>query len=249
MFEIATVDFLIILLIISIFTIIQSLFGIGILVFGTPTLLLLGYEFTEVLSYLLPPSIVISFCQVYPNQRYIELYKYNVFLYLLPMVIIGLLTVIYFSKFNLMLFVGLILLFTFTSRLSLIPTLFLNNFLSKNFKFGLMITGFIHGLSNLGGAPLLAITNGLYGNKKEIQVNMAYAYFTMATVQLVILCATNVFTYGFSTLLFPLIAFFIFWFFGNKVFVWATELFYYNALTFFILCYALLLIFKSVHYI
>ena len=112
-----------------------------------------------------------------------------------------------------------------------------------------MITGFIHGLSNLGGAPLLAITNGLYGNKKEIQVNVAYAYRTMAIVQLVILCAMNVFTYGFGTILFPLIAFFIFWFFGNKVFVWATEIFYYNALTFFILCYALLLIFKSVHYI
>jgi hypothetical protein len=165
------------------------------------------------------------------------------------MVIVGLLTVIYLSKFNLMLFVGLILLFTFASRLSLTLTYFLNNFLSKNFKFGLMITGFIHGLSNLGGAPLLAITNGIYGNKKKIQVNMAYAYLTMAIVQLVILCAMNVFTYGFGTILFPLIAFFIFWFFGNKVFVWATEIFYYNALTFFILCYALLLIFKSIHYI
>ena len=81
MFEIVTVDFLVILLIVSIFTIIQSLFGIGILVFGTPTLLLLGYEFTEVLSYLLPSSIVISFCQVYPNQEYIKLYKYNIFFY------------------------------------------------------------------------------------------------------------------------------------------------------------------------
>ena len=246
MFTIVSIDFLIVLIIISLLTIVQSLFGIGILVFGTPTLLLLGYEFTEVLSYLLPPSIVISFCQFFPNTRYIELYKFNVFFYLLPMVIFGLLTVIYLSEFNLMLFVGLILLFTFTSRFSLTLAHFLNNFLSKNFKFGLMVTGFIHGLSNLGGAPLLAITNGIYDNKKEIQVNMAYAYFTMATVQLVLLCVMNVFTYGFGTILFPLTAFFIFWFFGNKVFVWATEIFYYNALTFFILCYAFLLIFNSI---
>ena len=84
MFTMMPVDFLIIIIIISLFTVVQSLFGIGLLVFGTPTLLLLGYEFTEVLSYLLPPSIVISFCQVYPNIRHIELYKFNVFLYLLP---------------------------------------------------------------------------------------------------------------------------------------------------------------------
>jgi len=246
---IVSVDFLIVLITISLLTVVQSLFGIGILVFGTPTLLLLGYEFTEVLSYLLPSSIAISFCQFYPNQRYINLYKYNVFLYLLPAVIIGLFTVIYFSKFNLMLFVGLMLLFTFASRLSLTLTSFLNTFLSNNFKFGLMITGFVHGLSNLGGASLLAITNGLYDNKREIQVNIAYAYFTMATIQLVILLVANVFIFDFSNLLFPIIALFIFWLFGNNFFLWATESFYYNALTFFMFCYALLLIFKSVYYI
>ena len=161
------VDFLIILIIISLFTIVQSLFGIGILVFGTPTLLFLGYEFTEVLSYLLPSSIAISFCQIYPNQKYIELYKFNVLLYLLPMVVIGLLVVIYFIEFNLMFFVGIILFFTSITRLSTSLTSYFNIFLSNNFKFGLMITGFVHGLSNLGGASLLAITNGLYDNKKK----------------------------------------------------------------------------------
>jgi len=243
------VDFLIILIIISLFTIVQSLFGIGILVFGTPTLLFLGYEFTEVLSYLLPSSIAISFCQIYPNQKYIELYKFNVLLYLLPMVVIGLLVVIYFIEFNLMFFVGIILFFTSITRLSTSLTSYFNIFLSNNFKFGLMITGFIHGLSNLGGAPLLAITNGLYDNKKEIQVNIAYAYFTMAIIQLVILYITHMFIFEVHIIFFPLISILIFWFFGNRIFLWATESFYYNILTFFIFCYALLLIFKSVYYI
>ena len=112
-----------------------------------------------------------------------------------------------------------------------------------------MITGFIHGLSNLGGAPLLAITNGLYDNKKEIQVNIAYAYFTMAIIQLVILYITHMFIFEVHIIFFPLISILIFWFFGNRIFLWATESFYYNILTFFIFCYALLLIFKSVYYI
>ena len=34
-----------IFLVISVFAVIQSLFGVGLLVFGTPTLLLLGYAF------------------------------------------------------------------------------------------------------------------------------------------------------------------------------------------------------------
>ena len=249
MFEIVTVDFLVILLIVSIFTIIQSLFGIGILVFGTPTLLLLGYEFTDVLSYLFFSSIAVSFCQVYPNQKYIVRYKFSVLLYLLPMVAIGLLVVIYFAEFNLMLLVGLILFFTFITRFSTYLTSYLNNLLSTNFRFGLMITGFIHGLSNLGGAPLLAITNGMYDNKKEIQVNIAYAYFTMAIIQLAILVVTNLFMFDLYAFILPLFSIIIYWFFGNKIFVWATEKFYYNTLTIFILCYSLLLIFKSVYYI
>ncbi len=44
--------------------VVQSVFGVGLLVFGTPTLLLLGYPFDQVLAYLLPCSILISALQV-----------------------------------------------------------------------------------------------------------------------------------------------------------------------------------------
>jgi uncharacterized protein len=43
---------------------IQSVYGVGLLVFGTPVLLLLGLPFPEVLAYLLPCSIAISTLQV-----------------------------------------------------------------------------------------------------------------------------------------------------------------------------------------
>ena len=53
------------------------------------------------------------------------------------------------------------------------------------------MVGFIHGLTNLGGAPLVAITTGIYNKKTKVQANIAYAYLTMAAVQTIILIATG----------------------------------------------------------
>ena len=73
--ELETIDFLVILLVIIFFTIIQSIFGVGLLVFGTPTLLLLDYTFYETLSFLLPSSIIVSLLQVYNGWSRIVFYK------------------------------------------------------------------------------------------------------------------------------------------------------------------------------
>src|SRR5689334_5010852 len=51
-------------LIVGTLSVVQSLFGIGLLVFGTPSLLLLGYSFADTLAILLPASITISVLQV-----------------------------------------------------------------------------------------------------------------------------------------------------------------------------------------
>jgi len=49
---------------IVVFAALQSVFGIGILFFGTPTLILLGYPFVETLAVVLPASIAVSLLQV-----------------------------------------------------------------------------------------------------------------------------------------------------------------------------------------
>ena len=54
--EIQQYYYLIIILII-----LQSIVGIGVLVVGTPLLLLLNYEIIEIISFLLPISILTSF--------------------------------------------------------------------------------------------------------------------------------------------------------------------------------------------
>jgi hypothetical protein len=46
--------------------VIQSLFGVAIVLFGTPLLLLLGYDFSYTLSVLLPISIAINLPCVSP---------------------------------------------------------------------------------------------------------------------------------------------------------------------------------------
>ena len=48
-------------------SIIQSLVGVGILLFGTPILLLFGFHYFEVLNVLLPISIIINFFQFNRN--------------------------------------------------------------------------------------------------------------------------------------------------------------------------------------
>jgi hypothetical protein len=63
---------------IFVFSILQSIFGIGILFFGTPTLILMGFTFVETLSVLLPASIAVSLFQVakggLPERRLIGTY-------------------------------------------------------------------------------------------------------------------------------------------------------------------------------
>ena len=245
MFNLELSEATILLLVISFFTIVQSVFGVGLLVFGTPTLLLMGYSFPETLSYLLPASIVVSFLQVYNNWNQIILYRINVIFYILPMVVIGLLLVIYYFNFNLHLAIGLMLLFISLTRFSEELNKSLESYLSNNYRLGFILTGLIHGLTNLGGAPLVIITNGLYKNKKEIQPNIAYAYLFMAVIQIVVLIITETFVFSFVVLIFPILASIIYLCLGNFIFDFTSEKFYYNIMTFFILFYGLILVSKT----
>ena len=53
-----------IILIVLFASVVQSVFGVGVLLIGTPLLLSFGYPFFEVLSFLLPTSLIISIIQV-----------------------------------------------------------------------------------------------------------------------------------------------------------------------------------------
>jgi len=238
-------DVIILLLVLSFFTIVQSVFGVGLLVFGTPTLLLMSYSFPETLSYLLPPSIIVSLLQVYNSRNQIVLYRFNVIIYILPMVVIGLLLAMYYFKFNMHLIIGSMLLLNSLIRLSEKLNKSLESYLSNNFKAGFLFTGIVHGLTNLGGAPLVILTNGIYKNKKEIQPNIAYAYLFMAISQVITLLIIKEFFFTFEVLLFSSVSGLIYLFLGSRIFEFTSDKLYYNIMTFFILVYGFLLVLKS----
>ena len=56
--------FIDILLTIIFTSVIQSMFGTGVLLFGTPLLLLYGYDFQFALTILLPTSVMINIFQI-----------------------------------------------------------------------------------------------------------------------------------------------------------------------------------------
>ena len=90
---------------------VQSLFGTGVLLFGTPILILLDYEFQHALAYLLPVSILINVIQIKDNFIKVE-FSFIKNLYLLsgPFIFFTL----YFIKIDLTdlsHFVGLFLIF------------------------------------------------------------------------------------------------------------------------------------------
>ena len=73
---------------IIVISIVQSIFGVGVLLFGTPLLMLYNYDFTIALLILLPISIVISFLQIFKNIKYIDFVFYGRFLiYSIPFLI------------------------------------------------------------------------------------------------------------------------------------------------------------------
>ena len=243
--EFTSYDFFIMLSVVIIFTIIQSIFGVGILVFGTPTLLLLDFSFFEALSYLLPCSATVSILQLRYGWFRIRLYKLAVIQYMLPGVVFGLVLVVYYLAINLNLIIGLMLILTFLARFSCNINAMFEKFLGGYFRSGFFLTGFIHGLTNLGGAPLVIITNSIYKDKKEIQANTAYAYLFMALSQLAILLLTSSFLFSFNVLLFPLISATIYILLGNYVFNMSSDNLYYNLMSSFILIYGILLFSKD----
>ncbi len=66
-----------IMLIVAVTAIIQSMFGAGILLFGTPLLLLFGYEFVDSLIVLLPISLAINLLQIVQHHTHIDFAFYR----------------------------------------------------------------------------------------------------------------------------------------------------------------------------
>jgi len=175
------------IIIISVFSIIQSLFGVGLLLFGTPTLLLMGYSYSETLWILLPCSITISLIQTISNYDLVREKKKVSFLIIPPMILSLIFIVTYDYVININKVVGFFLLLI--GLINFFPNfqLYLQVIIKKQIQFYYVLIGIIHGISNMGGGPLSILMSTIYHDKVKIRANIAYIYSVLSAFQLIVL--------------------------------------------------------------
>lgn len=214
---------------------VQSLFGVGLLVFGTPILLLLGFPFPMALLYLLPCSITISLFQVYDGRRKGERappQARDFFLYCIPLALVGLCLVLVSERsYNARVAVGLLLLLNSFVRFVKPLRSSLAQIVRKQTKSYLALIGLIHGLTNMGGGLLVIFANSLYARKESIRFAIAGSYLVLAIIQMVPLLFFHWQEVHFGLLIFPALAATVHLVIGNRVFGVSTEVVYQHLMT------------------
>lgn len=189
------------LLILSLVTI-QSVVGVGILVVGTPLLLIFDFSIIDTMNYLLPISIITSFLNLIimshgTNSFYYDLSRLKFFFIIcVPSVFIGLFILKKTYEFiNYDYFVSLIIIFTliFKKKISII----LKNISNRLNKIILMTIGIIHGLTNSGGTLLSILLINLNNTKNESRSEITLFYFFLALLQFLLIIF--IFGYPLST--------------------------------------------------
>ena len=176
-----------IILTLFICTFVQSIFGVGILVFGTPILLTLDYEYFDVLGILCPTSLGVSLVQILKAQKISALnLKINI------LSIVGV-------------FAGFALLIIFAVPTSIYAIVAATMFLAcllrfkanlqakvSNLLHSFNVTFYVansifHGFSNMGGI-LLVLKHNLDPNQQtQALSNTAVMYFIYVACQVVVL--------------------------------------------------------------
>jgi len=179
-----------ILITVAVSSFIQSIFGVGVLLFGTPLLMLQGYDFFQAVIVLLPISLLINLSQIVKDHKSVDIAFYKkIIVYTIPFIVIFL-AVLNEIKINIGLLISVLLLFVaakdFSDRV--------NNFVNlvvRHERSYFILMGIVHGLTNLGG-PLLtvAVHSKGYG-KRTTRATVAASYATFATFQIVTLFFSN----------------------------------------------------------
>ena len=162
----------------------QSVFGVGLLLFGTPFFLMIGHDFSSTLAIILPVSILISFLQItYKSQLNKDLIlEYNI--YTLPFLVIFLIFSIKTSYFDIKLSVSVLLIISSLLALMKNKIYSFKKYIRSYRKYILMYIGSIHGLTNMGGGFLSIFSSIINEENKYLSRGyIAYGYFIMGILQ------------------------------------------------------------------
>ena len=173
------------IIIISLLIVIQSIFGVGLLLFGTPSFLVLGYDFANTINILMPISITISALQFFRSKVKDRVFiaEYNTFC--LPFLIIFLFLALKFKYlFDFKLLVALLLVFSSILILNKKKFSSFRKIFFKLKKIVLIGIGCVHGLTNMGGSFLAIYSTLVSENVKEVtRYYICYGYLIMGLFQ------------------------------------------------------------------
>jgi hypothetical protein len=239
---------LVVILIVVVLAAVQSVFGVGLLVFGTPTLLLLGYPFEQVLALLLPCSIVISTLQVLTTGGFtLEPIRRRMLIFTAPTVLAGTIVILTAgSGLNLKPVVGAMLIVTALLRASADIQRRMATVVRRWQPVFLIGLGTVHGLSNLGGGILTFIVGSSYDRKEDVRRHIAYCYGMMAIIQLTALLITvRPSIESYQWFLLPLLAGATYLAIGQRLFCSTGQVVYQRSLTGLIASYGVLLLVQA----
>ncbi|MEQ1546262.1 TSUP family transporter [Methyloglobulus sp.] len=175
-----------IMLIVAFTAVIQSVFGAGVLLIGTPLMLLFGYPFIDVLIVLLPISLAMNIMQMTKYHAHIDLELLRKVMWMtLPPIAVFLFLVTH-VRMNIGLIIGPFLLFIAFKSISVAVERILDR-LMRYEKLYLLTVGIVHGTSNLGGSLLTALIHHKHYPKDVARVTIAACYCSFAVVQLLTL--------------------------------------------------------------
>ena len=209
--------------IVAMLALVQSLFGVGLLVFGTPTLLLLGHPFADALAILLPASITISFLQLWKSGSQEIAFVKSFAVRCLAPLSLSLATILLLDlQASLNVFVALLLAVFVTLRCH--PNLYeqARKWVVRHPRPWLILMGAVHGVSNLGGALLLVFAASRCRQKDDIRALIAFCYASFAAVQLLILAVVTPTVFQWSQVVFAALAGVLFLVAGQRVFRWVS---------------------------
>jgi hypothetical protein len=235
--------------IVMMFCVVQSVFGMGLLIFGTPTLIILDVPFLECLIYLIPASLTISLLQVIPERtfwhpnigRSVPLLAFAVtagfLIHKLPFGTIrldGLLGAV-------MLCYGLTRIFT---RIGAVAS----QFVRHRYNVMLVAMGVLHGVSNMGGAILAILSSARFSDKNDLRAFVAMNYAVLAGSQFVILLFVMEHKHILSFLISSTVALSVYTLIGKHVFWSMGAKLFHNLFTVFIFAYSAALFWKYLLY-
>jgi hypothetical protein len=235
-------SFTLLVFIVAAYSVIQSIFGVGVLVFGTPTLLLLGVPFQQAIGWLLPCSIMINFLQLLTDWRTVTL-KRSFSVYFIVFAALGLAFVLSTGRtFNFKLAIGVLLLITAVLRLSTVCRAELQKFFNWSKPVSLSVIGLIHGMTNMGGGLLTIFVSSIFKEKAVIRANVAFGYLILACTQCAVLAYMRPSVFQLNDVILASVAGLTYLTLGRRVYDVTTNRAYQSALTAFILAFGIILI-------